>query len=467
VVESESRPEIDDYIWSDLLDFIESGRVVAIVDALQLAAGPGAEPLEAGIARGLAQRVGVALLPGPRPPRLDDVVSLHVARGQSKVVLYPRLLGVLKDLASAPPPALRDLAAIGGLRLFVSVSPDGLLQRAIDEQRFGGQPRCTSVTYAPNRIADLPLPMEELVDPLVFHLFGRFSAAAESVICDDDRLELLHALHDDALRPKRLFDALRESHLLMLGCSLPDWAARFFLRAAKSERLSARSQPTFEYLVGADAAADVGLRDFLSRFSRETQLLPWSAPDFIAELRQRWEQRHPPGAAAPAEAAPAPAAGAGPLPGSVFISYSRADLAAARQLARAFEAAHIDTWFDAQELEPGDDWALKIRRGIRDCALFVPVVSADTQSPESRRRYFWHEWNAADERARGMAPGEPFILPVGIDELDPYRADVPERFERANWTRLPGGVPTPDFVDRVLRLYRDLNERAARPRRAG
>lgn len=463
---AETRPAIDDYIWSDLLDFIESGRVVAIVDALQLEAEAGGEPLESTVARCLAQRVGVVLSPGPRPPRIDDVVSLHLARGQSKVVLYPRLLGVLKELALVPPPALRDLAAVGGLRLFVSVSPDGLLQRAIDEQRFGGQARCAAVNYAPNRVADLPVPMEELADPLVFNLFGRFSAAAESVICDDDRLELLHALHDDALRPKRLFDALREAHLLLLGCSLPDWAARFFLRAAKSERLSARSNPTFEYLVGVEAAADASLREFLARFSRETQLLPWSAPDFVAELRRRWEQRHPPGTERPAAAAEPSASGAVPLPGSVFISYSRADLAAARRLAQAFEAAHIDTWFDAQELEAGDDWALKIRRGIRDCALFVPVVSADTQAPESRRRYFWQEWNAADERARGMAPGEPFILPVGIDELDPYRAEVPERFERANWTKLPGGTPTPDFVERVLKLYRDINERAARPRRA-
>lgn len=462
---AEARPQIDDYIWSDLLDFIESGRVVAIVDALQLEAESGGEPLEAAIARGLAQRVGLVLPPGPRPPRIDDVVSLHLGRGQLKGVLYARLPSLLKDLAIAPPQALRDLAAIGGLRLFVSVSPDGLLQRAIDEQRFGGQARCASASYAPNRVADLPAPMEELSDPLVFNLFGRFSPGAESVICDDDRLELLHALHDDALRPKRLFDALHESHLLLLGCSLPDWVARFFLRAAKNERLSARSSATFEYLVGVEAAADVGLRDFLARFSRETQLLPWTAPDFVGELRRRWEQRHPPGADRPA-APPADGASAGgPLPGSVFISYSRADLAAARRLAQAFEAAHIDTWFDAQELEAGDDWALKIRRGIRDCALFVPLVSTDTQAPESRRRYFWHEWNAADERARGMAPGEPFILPVGIDDLDPYRADVPERFARANWTRLPGGAPTPDFVERVLKLYRDINERAARPHR--
>lgn len=460
-----ARPGIDEDIWSDLLEFIESGRVITIVDALQLGAETADGALEAAVARALAQRLAITLPEAGPPPRLDDVVSQHIARGQSKVVLYPRLLAVMKDLALAPPPALRDLAAVGGLRLFVSVSPDGLLQQAIDTQRFGGQPRCQAVAYAPNRVADLPAPLEELTEPLVFQLFGRLSAAAECVICDDDRLELLHALHDDALRPKRLFDALREAHLLMLGCSLPDWAARFFLRAAKSERLSARSTPTFEYLVGVGAAADAGLREFLARFSRETQLLPWTAPEFIAELRRRWERRHPPGQPAPAAAVASGNTAAGPPPGVVFISYARPDQAAARSLAQALEAAGIDTWFDAAQLEGGDDWRLAIRRGIRDCALFLPLVSAETQAPESRRRYFWHEWNAADERARGMAPGEPFILPVGIDALDPARADVPERFEQANWSLLPGGQATPAFIDRVRRLYREINERASRPRR--
>ncbi|MGJ7511562.1 toll/interleukin-1 receptor domain-containing protein [Variovorax sp. GT1P44] len=452
--------EFDEFFWGDLLDYIAEGRVVAVVDSeLLTVTWQGRDvAFDALVADRLAERLhidtrGIRGIHGI--PRLDDVVSCYLASPRArKEDLYVRIAQVVKDLDVAPPQALLDLAAVRGLDLFVTLAFDSMLVRAIDLVRHGGQLRTQVVAFAPNRPADLPTPRERLAAPTVFHLLGRQSSAPEWVICDEDRLEFLHALQEDARRPKLLFDALREDHLLLIGCRLPDWLARFFLRSAKNERLSSRRQ-TVEYWVDPRAANDPALKDFLDVFSPDTHLIRLDPANFCAELRARWAQRHPEGLVAP----PPPGPKAASMEGAVFISYSSKDTAAATRLAKALDAAGIDVWFDHNELQAGDDWDRRIRRGVEGSSLFVPLISGATQDKEHRRDFFWREWNAADERARGLAPDEPFLVPVVIDDTPPYGSCVPDRFRSAQWTALPDGQATPVFVDRVRDLYRKISGR--------
>ena len=61
-----------------------------------------------------------------------------------------------------------------------------------------------------------------------------------------------------------------------------------------------------------------------------------------------------------------------------------------------------------------------------------------------------------------MAPGERFIVPVVVDDTDPYAAKVPARFTAANFARLPGGEPAGGFVAQVSALYGAYRERIRR-----
>ena len=45
-----------------------------------------------------------------------------------------------------------------------------------------------------------------------------------------------------------------------------------------------------------------------------------------------------------------------------------------------------------------------------------------------------------------------FIVPVLVDDTRESTANVPEQFLKAHCTRLPGGEPTPQFVEQVKRL---------------
>ncbi len=135
---------------------------------------------------------------------------------------------------------------------------------------------------------------------------------------------------------------------------------------------------------------------------------------------------------------------------AVFLSYASEDAAAARRICDALRAAGIEVWFDQSELRGGDAWDQKIRRQIRDCALFVPIISSHTAS--RHEGYFRLEWDLADQRTHMIARDRAFIVPVCTDSTPDSGTDVPESFVRVQWTRLPGGETPPAFVDRVARL---------------
>ncbi len=136
--------------------------------------------------------------------------------------------------------------------------------------------------------------------------------------------------------------------------------------------------------------------------------------------------------------------------GAVFLSYAREDGEAARRIAEALQGFGVEVWFDSSELRGGDVWDQKIRRQIRDCALFIPVISAHTQARDEG--YFRREWRLAVDRTHDMAENRAFIVPVLIDDTREADANVPEQFLKAQFSRLPGGEPTPQFVEQVKRL---------------
>ena len=134
----------------------------------------------------------------------------------------------------------------------------------------------------------------------------------------------------------------------------------------------------------------------------------------------------------------------------VFLSYASQDSGAAQNLCDALRAADIEVWFDRSELRGGDAWDQKIRREIRDCALFIPLISAHTAA--RTEGYFRLEWSLADARSHMIARNKAFIIPVCLDQTPESGADVPESFQRVQWMRLPGGRDCAAFVERVRRL---------------
>src|ERR1700687_3563482 len=135
---------------------------------------------------------------------------------------------------------------------------------------------------------------------------------------------------------------------------------------------------------------------------------------------------------------------------AIFLSYASQDAGAAKRIGESLRAAGLEVWFDQSELRGGDAWDGSIRRQIKECALFVPIISANTDARSEG--YFRLEGKLAVDRSHLMADDQTFLLPVVIDETPEASARVPDVFRARQWTHLSGALPTSKFVDRVKRL---------------
>ena len=159
--------------------------------------------------------------------------------------------------------------------------------------------------------------------------------------------------------------------------------------------------------------------------------------------------------------------------GAVFLSYASEDSEAAAGIAEALKAAGIEVWLDKSELRGGDVWDRRIRQQIHDCTLFLPVISGHTET--RLEGYFRREWRVAIDRLQDMDEGKPFLVPVAVDGTRERGAHVPEAFHHIQWTRLPDGRVSPEFVERIATLLSGscspaapgaLTELATTPQRA-
>ncbi len=135
---------------------------------------------------------------------------------------------------------------------------------------------------------------------------------------------------------------------------------------------------------------------------------------------------------------------------AVFLSYASQDSEAAKRICEALRAAGVEVWFDQSELVGGDQWDGKIRGQISSCALFMPVISANTQA--RREGYFRIEWRLAAQRTHAMADNTPFLVPIVIDDTKDTAALVPAEFKAVQWTKLAGGEAPPAFAQRVKKM---------------
>ena len=435
-------------LMEELLDFVEQRRVVPIIGAdLMMVQHGGREVLlQQLIAEKLVDVLEIARDSLPEALTIDDVVASYLDRREPAERIYSRIQFVMNGLDIAPPEPLYKLARIPAFQLFVTTNFDDLLERAVKEVRGN---EAQSLIYTGNEQNDLPCPLGELEHSLVYHLFGKVSSLRNAyAVTEEDTLEFMCALQSDGKRPKRLFDALRDRHLLLIGCNFPDWLARFFIRTARCERLSVQTGG-MQFMADPHMSEDKNLVLFLRHFSRSTEIFSSSPAQFVDELYAGWMRRQSAGGASSPVGAPQ-------LPmqrGAVFISYASEDRDAALKIRDALESSGLPVWLDVHRLEGGDDYERKIHDHVQACGFFMPIISCHTQTRE--HRFFRKEWRWSVDRAEGFDDNDPFILPVAIDETTEKADRLPEKFRRVQWMRLPDGAAGAAFIERIVCLFRE------------
>lgn len=456
---------MNDDFWDDLLAHIRQRVLVPVVgpDVTVVESDKADQTFSTLIGQRLVERWDLSVSPGPTT--MDEAVAAFVReRGQDEIErLYRVINDIIVEVDPEPADAMRDLAAIDDLRMFVSTTPDRVLAKAINEVRFRGRPMTRELSFSPNQSTSEQSRNAQpasTTDTVVLNLYGQAASTPQYAIHEEDRLEWMHALLSDrASLPDWVSYQLKEHPLLYIGCEIPDWLGRFLLRMSSNSRLSMERIPFF--LAGCSASREPSLSSFFTTYCRKTlvQQLDMEPTEFVAELRARWQKQanarpHEVGAPYVAPTADTPA---------IFISYMREDVDAARRVCDAITSLGGDVWLDERRLRPGDAWEREILSGInRNVRLFVPIISANTEHAEEG--YVFKEWDEAADRAREI-PSRRFIVPVVID--DDYDGNpsiyrqIPDAFRRLQFGRAPGGDPDIDLKATLTDEIRAMRRVAA------
>src|SRR2546430_15451605 len=65
---------------------------------------------------------------------------------------------------------------------------------------------------------------------------------------------------------------------------------------------------------------------------------------------------------------------------AVFLSYASEDTEAAARISGSLRNAGIEVWFDQNEMRGGAAWDSDIKKKIRTCLFFIPIIYANSRA---------------------------------------------------------------------------------------
>lgn len=462
--------------WRNLLREIHSGQVIPVI-------GPGMVSVDAESSGNCSeQNAGPVPLHEILAPRLAQALDLDepdrfrgynevarefLLRGGQRKELYLTLGEILDQQTFQPAQSLVNLASILDFNLFVAGTPDPLTALAVRQARPAFSMERGVIRFHPagnpNRSYDAPLSgniqspcdlPETFSGPLVYHILGDYNTLPDFALWEEDYMEFICGLIESRDTLENLFRVISNRNLLLLGATSEDWIVRFFLRAARGQRLSDIKRQ--DYL--ADTAGNLGepMIFFFDKAVRSTRIINGNTLQFVDELHARWREQY--GTAADENTFLQRQPDEMPR-GSVFISYSRDDLPRAVQVAQALASAGVPVWLDKQRLQPGENFERSLEHTIKDAAsFFVSLISSATEANANRYVHQERKW-AAQKHVDGFV----FYIPLIVDQVGDHEIRLePECFNKIHRERL-GPEVLPAFASR-MRKYVDQYRDSGRPR---
>ena len=149
-------------------------------------------------------------------------------------------------------------------------------------------------------------------------------------------------------------------------------------------------------------------------------------------------------------------------PGAVFLSYAKEDLPAAERLGAALSNV-VEVW-PPNRLIAGDMYVKEFRHNVRNCSVFIPILSYHVAAHAG---FYRREWAAAVERSQELYPQHPharFLVPVIVDDLPRNALGLPSEFSELEVARLPGGEASAEFCHHIMELVRSYRVDAGKRR---
>jgi hypothetical protein len=111
----------------------------------------------------------------------------------------------------------------------------------------------------------------------------------------------------------------------------------------------------------------------------------------------------------------------------VFLCHASEDKAAVRNYGSMLKSAGFDTWLDQDDILPGRDWDVEIRKAIKLASAVVIFLSTRSR----KRGYLQKEILRVVEEAEHQPPGTIFVIPAKIEPCE-----VPDQFSKLQYVDL-------------------------------
>lgn len=421
--------------WDELLEFIAEKRLTPVIgkEMYKFKVGKVLMPIDEYLSREILEQNRVTDQP---PMTLNEAVNFLINDRRIKSMdIIRKLKALVKDI-NFDFEGLKNFVSITDLNYFINTAVyNNVLENNFQQVR-GVTPNV--INFSINEPFSDCGDLEKLDEPFIFNVFGSLLNTVDPALSEEDMLEYTGAFKEKMNVAPNLINALKNKNLLFLGCAFPDWMVRFILRLLSNEPM--HDWGTKRTIIIVNDPTELRSRQYNYLKNYDVVTYEGKTVDFAKQLAEKWEQRNPGDKKAK----------------SVFLSYTVNDRAALENLKAALEnISNVNCWYDKREIASGDDFKLEIAKSIKSADLFIPLIS--NNSIAHKDGYVQVEWftaNNVNTFRKIDGNNEKYLMPVVIDDTNPYDTNVPGYFSELSIGKVPQGIPDEDFLNMVKKTLR-------------
>jgi hypothetical protein len=420
----------EQYDWDELIDYISEKNLTPVIgkEMYKYREGDRLQPIDSFFSKRLLE---IYKITDYNAASLTDAVNILEFEKKIKPIdIIRRLKSIAKEI-NFDFPLLSGFLKITGLKYYINTAVyNNVLENKLAEiQRVNA----SSINFSINEPFSDSDDLEKLKEPFVFNVFGSLLNTVDPALSEDDMLEFAGYYREKMNSASNIVNALKNKNLLFLGCAFPDWMIRFALRLLSNEPMHEWGSKRSIIVVNDRSDFRDKQYEILKRY--EVVTYDGDTENFVQELLSQWKQRNP---------------NAGKTK-TVFLSYTIKDKTAVENLKKAIESlGNVSCWYDNHEIMPGDDFKTAIAKNIKSADLFIPLISQN--SLMHKDGYVQLEWFTADNvntfrKIDGNS--SKYLMPVVIDDSNPYDSNVPKYFSELSIGKVPGGIPDAEFLKQL------------------
>lgn len=290
-------------------------------------------------------------------------------------------------------PSLRLLLSSKCFRLVITTSFNPILEFALQKIWGGGLVVKNIHDYDINQ-TDIMTEQNRKsefydINPTLYYAFGKLVAGTSTIfaIIDDRKIYTIDCWLG-ARKPNNLLQYILKKDIIAVGCKFENWVFRFFWYILGQKPNMSTANFGFENS-NKNCSVAIMLSGSTDDEERTKKFLKTNKIKYYDDSRAFMSLLAPELIQNDFE----------PQSGDIFISYASEDFATANLIYEYLKSQRQSVWFDIR-LRAGDLYDERIKDGIEQCNIFLPILSNQTKKDlqkDNNDRYYQKEWKKANE----------------------------------------------------------------------